>query len=201
MSGIEYLQIKDLKPGLKNINVIFIVLEVGPPTITKENREVRTFKVADQTAGINVSVWDEPGQLLVPGDIVRLTKGYASLWRQCLTLYSGKNGDIQKIGEFCMVFNEQINMSEPNPAFTNMPGNQNNLGDRNVNNGVQNNGGNGRQSQQQNLLPVPTMVNYSQSKANSNNQERYQNEHNKMAPKTYNRGGRGGQRGGGATRR
>jgi len=109
--------IKDIRPGLKNLNVVFIVLEVGHPTVTKENREVRTCKVADSTACINVSIWDEPGQLLVPGDIVRLTKGYSSIWRNCLTLYSGKTGDIQKIGEFCMVFNEQLNMSEPNPAL------------------------------------------------------------------------------------
>lgn len=52
-----------------------------------------------------------------PGDIVRLTKGYAVIWRQCLTLYSGKNGDINKLGDFCMLFNEQLNMSEPNPNF------------------------------------------------------------------------------------
>lgn len=75
---------------------------------------MRTFKVGDPTACINVSVWDEPGKLLVPGDIVRLTKGYASVWRSCLTLYSGKNGDIHRIGDFCMNFNEQLNMSEPN---------------------------------------------------------------------------------------
>lgn len=111
------ITIKDIRPGLKNINVVFIVLEVGQATVTKENREVRTFKVADPTACINVSVWDEPGKLLVPGDIVRLTKGYASIWRQCLTLYSGKSGDINKIGDFCMNFNEQLNMSEPNPTF------------------------------------------------------------------------------------
>ena len=114
---MEHVVIKDIRPGQKNINVIFIVLEVGHATITKDNREVRTFKVADATACMNVSIWDEPGTLLVPGDIVRLTKGYASIWRQCLTLYSGKNGDIQKIGEFCMVINEQLNMSEPNPAL------------------------------------------------------------------------------------
>lgn len=110
----NYVQIKDMRPGLKNINAVFIVLEVGHPTLTKENREVRTFKVADQSACINASVWDEAGQLLVPGDIVRLTKGYVSLWRNCLTLYTSKGGDLQKIGEFCMVFNEQLNMSEPN---------------------------------------------------------------------------------------
>lgn len=75
------------------------------------------FTVADQTATINVSIWDEPGTLIMPGDIIRITKGYASVWRSCLTLYTGKNGEIQKIGEFCMVFNEQLNMSEPNPAL------------------------------------------------------------------------------------
>lgn len=106
--------------------MVFIVLEVGPATVTKENRVVRTFKVGDPTACINVSVWDEPGNLLVPGDIVRLTKGYAAIWRQCLTLYSGKNGDILKIGDFCMNFNENLNLSEPNPSLApiNNPTNQ-----------------------------------------------------------------------------
>ncbi|CAD7014005.1 SOSS complex subunit B homolog [Ceratitis capitata] len=105
--------IKDIKPGLKNINVIFIVLEIGTATVTKENREVRNFKVGDHSACINVSIWDEPGKLIAPGDIIKLTKGYASIWRHCLTLYSGKNGEVYKIGEFCMTFNEQLNMSEP----------------------------------------------------------------------------------------
>lgn len=117
----NYILIKDMRPGLKNINTVFIVLEVGHPTLTKENREVRTFKVADQSACINASIWDEAGQLLIPGDIVRLTKGYVSLWRNCLTLYTSKGGDLQKIGEFCMVFNEQLNMSEPNQTLPQMP--------------------------------------------------------------------------------
>lgn len=130
----DCIAIKDIRPGLKNINVVFIVLEVGVATITKENREVRTFKVADPSACINVSVWDSPGKLIVPGDIVRLTKGYASIWRSQLTLYSGKNGDISKIGDFCLAFNEQINMSEPTPnAIVNSSMPQ-------INNGTSNNG-------------------------------------------------------------
>lgn len=137
----NYIQIKDMRPGLKNINVVFIVLEVGHPVITKENREVRTFKVADQSACINASIWDEAGQLLVPGDIVRLTKGYVSVWRNCLTLYTSKVGDLQKIGEFCMVFNEQHNMSEPNQGLPPMPstcGAPNNIP---LNNGTNNGAG------------------------------------------------------------
>ncbi|XP_039281658.1 SOSS complex subunit B homolog [Nilaparvata lugens] len=104
-------------PDSKNVNLTLIVLEVGNPTLLKDSREVRALKVADATACINMSLWDEPGKLLMPGDIVRMTKGYASIWRTCLKLYAGKNGNLDKIGEFCMVFYEQINMSEPNPCL------------------------------------------------------------------------------------
>ena len=31
-----------------------------------------------------------------------------------MTLYTGKGGKIHKIGEFCLLFQEQPNMSEPN---------------------------------------------------------------------------------------
>ncbi|XP_045075522.1 SOSS complex subunit B2-like [Coregonus clupeaformis] len=116
--------IKDIKSGLKNVNVIFIVLEMGRVTKTKDGHEVRSCKVADKSGCITLSVWDEVGGLIQPGDILRLTRGYASLWKGCLTLYTGRGGDLQKIGEFCMVFSEVPNFSEPNPevlAQTNRP--------------------------------------------------------------------------------
>ncbi|XP_010862319.2 nucleic acid binding protein 1b [Esox lucius] len=107
--------IKDIQSGLKNVNVIFIVLEIGRVTKTKDGHEVRSCKVADKSGCITLSVWDEVGGLIQPGDIIRLTRGYASLWKGCLTLYTGRGGDLQKIGEFCMLFSEVPNFSEPNP--------------------------------------------------------------------------------------
>lgn len=97
--------------------MVFIMLDIGRPNKTKEGHDVRACKVADKSASITMSVWDEPGEHLQPGDIVRLTKGYASLFKNCLTLYAGKGGGLTKIGEFCMVFNEVPFMSEPNPEF------------------------------------------------------------------------------------
>ncbi|XP_055250614.1 SOSS complex subunit B1 isoform X1 [Moschus berezovskii] len=120
--------VKDIKPGLKNLNLIFIVLETGGSaraagplrrvTKTKDGHEVRTCKVADKTGSINISVWDDVGNLIQPGDIIRLTKGYASVFKGCLTLYTGRGGDLQKIGEFCMVYSEVPNFSEPNPEYS-----------------------------------------------------------------------------------
>ena len=57
--------------------------------MTKDGHEVRSCKVADKTGSINLSVWDEPGLLLQPGDILRISKAYVSVWKNCLTLYMG----------------------------------------------------------------------------------------------------------------
>uniref|UniRef100_A0A670HTD7 OB domain-containing protein n=1 Tax=Podarcis muralis TaxID=64176 RepID=A0A670HTD7_PODMU len=54
---------------------------------------------ADKTGSINISVWDDVGNLIQPGDIIRLTKGYASVFKGCLTLYTGRGGDLQKVGD------------------------------------------------------------------------------------------------------
>lgn len=104
--------IKDLRPGLKNLNVLFIVLEIGKPTRTRDGHDVRSCKVADKSGSVNISIWDDLGSDLMTGDICKLTKGYAAIWKGCLTLYTGKGGEIHKIGEFCMQFSETPNMSE-----------------------------------------------------------------------------------------
>ncbi|XP_053216558.1 SOSS complex subunit B2 isoform X2 [Podarcis raffonei] len=121
MANETYLLIKDIRAGLKNLNVIFIVLEIGRVTKTKDGHEVRSCKVADKSGSILISVWDELGSLIQPGDIIRLTKGYASLWKGCLTLYTGRGGELQKIGEFCMVYSEVPNFSEPSSDHPGQP--------------------------------------------------------------------------------
>ena len=35
--------IKDLKPGMSNLNMTFIVIEIGRPTTTKENQVSGTY--------------------------------------------------------------------------------------------------------------------------------------------------------------
>ncbi|KAK7154119.1 hypothetical protein R3I94_007476 [Phoxinus phoxinus] len=114
ISNEGVILIKDVKAGSKNLNIVFIVLEIGRVTKTKDGHEVRSCRVADKSGSIAISVWDELGSLIQPGDIIRLTRGYASMWKGCLTLYTGRGGDLQKIGEFCMVYSEVPNFSEPN---------------------------------------------------------------------------------------
>lgn len=130
-----FVNIKDLRPGQKNVNLVFIVLEIGKPNHTKDGHDVRSVKVADKSGAINISAWDDIGNEIQTGDICKLTKGYTNVWKGCLTLYSGKGGDIHKIGEFCMVFTETPNMSEPNQEIIQkmQDSGQNPLGNNNNN--------------------------------------------------------------------
>ena len=52
----EFTLIKHLKVGMKDLNLTFIVLDIGRPTKTKEGHEVRSVKIADRSAAINLSL-------------------------------------------------------------------------------------------------------------------------------------------------
>lgn len=109
---MELTHIRDLRAGAKNLNLAFIVLEIGRPCSTKEGHEIRTCKVADRSGSILLSVWGDIGTHIQCGDILRLNKGYVSLWKGIPTLYVGKGGELVKTGEFCFIFNEVNNMSD-----------------------------------------------------------------------------------------
>ncbi|XP_065834801.1 SOSS complex subunit B1-like [Oscarella lobularis] len=112
MSEEHLVNICDLRAGLKSVSALFIVLEVGEGMQTKEGHIVRTCLVADRTASVNLSVWDEWGEAIRPGHILKLTNGYASMWKGGLTLYIGRMGRLERIGEFTLLFAETPNMSE-----------------------------------------------------------------------------------------
>jgi hypothetical protein len=63
---------------MKQLSCFVIVLEKGAATKTKEDHVMAQFLVADSTGSIVLSAWDTDGEGLQPGDILRLTNGYAS---------------------------------------------------------------------------------------------------------------------------
>jgi len=102
---------------MNNLNLHVIILEIGRPNTVKDNQEVRTVKVADKSGMVNLSLWNEPGKVLQTGDIIKLSRAYTGMFKTMLTVYTTKFGDFFKVGDFCMQFSEQPNMSEPNPEM------------------------------------------------------------------------------------
>ncbi|KHN85336.1 SOSS complex subunit B2 [Toxocara canis] len=111
-AGSRITSIGQLVPGMKNLNVTFIVIDVGPSRRTQQGHDIRTVRVADPTGSILMCVWDTVAEVIKSGEIWRLRNGYTSVFRGALGLSCGKAGDLMKIGEFFMLFSEMPNMSE-----------------------------------------------------------------------------------------
>ncbi|PAA62233.1 hypothetical protein BOX15_Mlig017514g2 [Macrostomum lignano] len=111
----QFVHLKDLRPMQKNVNVHFIVLEVYDPTRTKDGNEVRNVSIADRTGRMTLALWNDHGRQVHPGDICRVLNGLTTVFKQEMTLNVGKNGELQKTGDFMMVFSEKPNLSEMTP--------------------------------------------------------------------------------------
>ncbi|KYR02986.1 OB fold-containing protein [Tieghemostelium lacteum] len=107
----QNIRIIDIKPFARNLNLVFIVVDKGPPIKRNEGGILYQVLVADQTACINMTLFDAIGDQVQPGDILRLRGGYATIYKEILNLYAGKTGIVEKINEFTMQFTENNNLS------------------------------------------------------------------------------------------
>lgn len=105
---------QDLRPSAAaNLNLTFIVLEKGALSrIGEAGPVVSVALVADATAAVHLQLWGQECEFFNPGDIVRLTNGVFSFHKTNLVLRAGKKGSLEKMGEFTMVFSENVNMSK-----------------------------------------------------------------------------------------
>ena len=108
-----FVHIRDLRHGMKNLNVEFMILEPSGMNRTKDGDQVWVFKIADSTAAIDFAVIGDAGGYLRPGDICKVLNGFCTMFKNALTFYVGKQGTFRRTGDFCLVISEEINMSTP----------------------------------------------------------------------------------------
>ena len=74
------LRLKDLVPGLRNLQLIVRVLEVGKPYTTRTNKILTSFIVSDGTRVITLKLWGPKGEELAsrvkPGDCLIIKGAY-----------------------------------------------------------------------------------------------------------------------------
>jgi len=107
-------RVSDIKAGDKNIEIKVIVISQISRNKLKSDTKITQFLVADNYGSILCNFFDETGDKLNEGDIIFLKGSYASLFKNRLILYSSKLGfgQVFKIGEFFMTYNENPYMSE-----------------------------------------------------------------------------------------
>jgi hypothetical protein len=126
--------IAKLEPNQRQINLLVIVLRIqANPQKTREGHEIHSFKVADRTGSVTLNVWNTTGQLITPGDILRLQNCITQVFKNELCVKPGRSkievfeiskfvsflldGTVTKVGEFMMDFKEEPDMSVFTPTI------------------------------------------------------------------------------------
>ena len=91
--------IEDLKPYKKDVHVNFQVIEqLSIKEIDKgqkPNQKVATYRVADETAAIRLTVWNDAIDNIDIGETYELHNGYVNVFRDHAQLAAGKGGEIK----------------------------------------------------------------------------------------------------------
>lgn len=98
------LKIRDLKPGMSNINMKVEVLEVSEQKEIITGRgvthKILESEVEDETGSIMLVLWNDRIIPLTVGDILEIENGFVSSFKGKWRVDVGKYGVIKKIQEF-----------------------------------------------------------------------------------------------------
>jgi len=113
----EIGKVDGLKPGLRNVNVVVKLVNVGTPRTVFSRRDRTEHRVAealvgDETGSIYLTLWDDQIEAYNPDDVLGIKNAYTSLFRGSLRLNIGRYGTVEKVDEEVGEVNTDNNLSE-----------------------------------------------------------------------------------------
>jgi replication factor A1 len=109
-------KIEELKPGLKQVTVLFKVVEKGEVREVVSRRSMETHRVADSTVGdetgtVKVPLWDDSIETIEIGKTYRLENGYTGLFRGNLQLKMGRHSELKESEKDIETVNRDVDLS------------------------------------------------------------------------------------------
>lgn len=97
--NLKMVAIKDLQNGMKRVSVEAKVVEKGDVREVRSRFGNETYKivdavVADETASIKLTLWNEQIELVNVGDNIKIDNGYITSFKNELQLNVGKFGKL-----------------------------------------------------------------------------------------------------------
>ncbi|MHA2292386.1 MAG: hypothetical protein ACXACK_09515 [Candidatus Hodarchaeales archaeon] len=109
------VKISDVKPLEKRLNVVFQVVDIGEEReISKrsgETHRVCDYTVADDTASITLTLWNEDIDAMESNKVYKLSNGFANIFQNSIRLSKGKFGSIAEDGTTFDELNQDNNRS------------------------------------------------------------------------------------------
>lgn len=110
------VKIKDLKPGMDNINVKVRVLEANKPKIIQTKKGTRIISeaiVGDETGRTKITLWGKKAGSIETGEALQLKNAFVTVFRGQAQLNIGKQGEIVKIENNEVVAAEEVPETTP----------------------------------------------------------------------------------------
>lgn len=114
------MQIKDLSPESKRVNILIKLIARDEPRYAK-GYKITTYTAADATGTIAIPFWNADGDTIEVGDYIQVENGYVSTFRDNLQLNVGRFGSFRKVeppDEFEITDKSQTNVSHPSEAIS-----------------------------------------------------------------------------------
>jgi len=120
----EEIKVRDLRPGLRNVNMTLKVVNVGEEKTVFSRSDGSEHRVADaivgdETGTVYMSLWDNDIDEVreKEGSTIKLKNGYVTVFRNTMRLSKGRYGKIEDSDEEIEEVNESNNVSEK-PSFS-----------------------------------------------------------------------------------
>jgi len=112
----KYVKTGDLKPSLRNLNLIVKAVSIGKPRPWFSRREgtehqITEVLVGDETGVVLLTLWDDQAKLVEKDNIYEIIDGYTTLYRGSLRLNIGRHGKIEKSDKTIEEINTKNNLS------------------------------------------------------------------------------------------
>lgn len=101
MNELSFSKVSDLKPYLKNINIVVKCDSISAEReviskMTGESLRVADALVGDETGCVYLTLWNDEIDKVVPGQVYVLRNVYTTVYRNSLRLNVGRHGVIER---------------------------------------------------------------------------------------------------------
>ncbi len=110
------VKIKDLKPGMDNIDLKVRVLEAFKPKIIQTRKGSRIISeaiVGDETGKTKMTLWGKKAGTVEEGDALEIKNAFVTAFKGQAQLNVGKQGEIVKIEDSEVVSKDEVPESIP----------------------------------------------------------------------------------------
>ncbi len=113
----KYIKVSELSPNIRDINLLAKIIALGETRevtnrSTGEEHKVMDVLVADETAKVLYSAWNEQIDTIKEGETYQFLNAKTILFRGYIRLSLGRNGTIEESEEKIEETNDEVDMSE-----------------------------------------------------------------------------------------